>query len=57
MDGLLLFYCGAIVTVLAFFLMYDGVSQVSANAAGVLTGLLPISTVIFASAILQESLQ
>jgi drug/metabolite transporter (DMT)-like permease len=50
----LVFYFGIVVTVIAFILMYQGVSKVSASTAGVLTGVLPMSSVILSVVILGE---
>ncbi|MDF9762219.1 drug/metabolite transporter (DMT)-like permease [Peribacillus simplex] len=50
----LVFYFGMVVTVIAFILMYQGVSKVPASTAGVLTGVLPMSSVILSVLILGE---
>ncbi len=52
----LIFYFGIVVTVIAFILMYQGVSKVSASTAGVLTGVLPISSTILSILILGEEI-
>lgn len=55
-DWINIFYFGIVVTVIAFILMYDGLSKVSASSAGILTGIMPVSSVIFSSIILGEEL-
>lgn len=55
-DWLNILYFGIVVTVLAFILMYQGLSQVSASSTGVLTSVLPVSTVILSFVILKEEL-
>jgi drug/metabolite transporter (DMT)-like permease len=55
-DWINILYFGIIVTVLAFILMYQGLSKVSASSAGVLTGVLPISSIILSSLILKEEI-
>ncbi|WP_342504933.1 DMT family transporter [Sporosarcina sp. FSL K6-2383] len=52
----LVFYFGIVVTVIAFILMYQGLSKVPASTAGVLTGVLPISSVILSVNILGEEI-
>ncbi|MFD2131190.1 DMT family transporter [Pseudogracilibacillus auburnensis] len=52
----LIFYFGIVVTVIAFILMYQGVSKVPASTAGVLTGVLPMSSVILSVLILGEEI-
>ncbi|MGG2091794.1 DMT family transporter [Bacillus sp. S13(2024)] len=52
----LIFYFGIVVTVIAFILMYQGVSKVPASKAGVLTGVLPISSIILSILILGEEI-
>ncbi len=49
-------YFGVVVTVIAFILMYQGVSKVPASTAGVLTAVLPMSTVILSVLILGEEI-
>ncbi|WP_245308155.1 DMT family transporter [Halalkalibacter urbisdiaboli] len=56
LDWGVLIYFGVIVTVIAFILMYEGVEKVPANQVGVLTSILPISTVILSFFILKERL-
>jgi threonine/homoserine efflux transporter RhtA len=46
-------YYGIVVTVLAFVLMYQGLSKVPASTAGVLTGVLPLSAVVLSYVILR----
>lgn len=50
----LILYFGIVVTVIAFILMYQGVSKVPASTAGALTCVLPISSVILSVLILGE---
>lgn len=52
----LIFYFGIVVTVIAFILMYQGISKVPASTVGVLTGVLPISSVILSVLILGEEI-
>lgn len=52
----LILYFGIVVTVIAFILMYQGVSKVPASTVGVLTGVLPISSVILSVLILGEKI-
>lgn len=54
--GLILYYFGIVVTVIAFILMYQGVSKVPASTVGVLTGVLPISSVLLSVLILGEKI-
>lgn len=56
MDWLNIIYFGVVVTVLAFLLMYQGLSKVSASSAGVLTSVLPVSSLILSAVILQETI-
>lgn len=53
-DWLNILYFGIVVTVLAFLLMYQGLSKVPASSAGVLTSVLPLSSVILSFLILKE---
>ncbi|SDZ18912.1 Permease of the drug/metabolite transporter (DMT) superfamily [Evansella caseinilytica] len=53
---LLIGYSGIVVTVIAFILMYQGLKQVPASKAGVLTGALPISTVLLSAMFLKEGI-
>lgn len=55
-DWLNILYFGIIVTVVAFLLMYQGLSNVPASSAGILTSVLPVSSVILSSLILKEEL-
>lgn len=55
-DWINILYFGMVVTVLAFLLMYQGLAKVSANSAGVLTSVLPLSSVILSFLILKEAL-
>ncbi len=52
----LILYSGIVVTVIAFIMMYQGVSKVPASKVGVLTGVLPISSIILSVVILGEVL-
>lgn len=56
-DWMNIFYFGVVVTVLAFLLMYQGLSKVPASSAGVLTSVLPISAIILSFFILKEEIQ
>lgn len=53
-DWLLICYLSIVVTILGFIFMYAGLKKVSANNASVLTGILPISSCILSSMILDE---
>lgn len=52
----LVLYFGLVVTVLAFILMYQGVSKVSASTAGVLTSFIPLSSTILSVVFLGEEI-
>ncbi|MFC0561390.1 DMT family transporter [Halalkalibacter alkalisediminis] len=54
-DWLLIFSFGIFVTVLAFLLMYQGIAVLPATTVGILTSVLPLSTVILSSFFLKES--
>lgn len=49
-------YFGIVVTVVAFLLMYQGLSRVPANSTGVLTSLIPISSIFLSFFILKEQI-
>ena len=49
-------YFGIVVTVIAFLLMQQGLAVISASWAGVLTSLLPISSMILSSILLDEKI-
>lgn len=53
-DWMNVLYFGIVVTVLAFLLMYQGLSKVPASSAGVLTSVLPLSSIILSFFILKE---
>ncbi|MDL4839436.1 DMT family transporter [Aquibacillus rhizosphaerae] len=53
-DWLLISYFGIIVTVLAFLLMYQGIAILPATTVGILTSVLPLSTVILSFFFLRE---
>ena len=53
-DWVNILYFGIVVTVIAFLLMYQGLLNVSASSAGVLTSVLPVSSIILAFFILNE---
>ncbi|RAS73099.1 EamA family transporter [Priestia endophytica] len=55
-DWMNILYFGVVVTVLAFLLMYQGLTKVSASSAGVLTSILPLSTVLISFLILKEEI-
>jgi drug/metabolite transporter (DMT)-like permease len=48
-------YLGVVVTVIAFLLMYQALSKLPAGKAGVMTSVLPVSSVILSVAILDEA--
>ncbi|KOS67040.1 hypothetical protein AEA09_15480 [Lysinibacillus contaminans] len=52
----LVLYFGLVVTVIAFILLHQGVSKVSASTTGVLTSFLPLSSVFFSMFILGEEI-
>lgn len=56
LDWGYILYFGVVVTVIAFILMYQGLSNVSASSAGVFTSVLPISTLILSFLILNEDI-
>ena len=56
MDWLNILYFGVVITVIAFLLMYQGLSKVSASSAGILTSVLPLSTVVLSFLILKEDI-
>lgn len=49
-------YFGIVVTVIAFLLMYQGLSKVSANSTGVLTSVIPLSSIFLSFFILKEQI-
>lgn len=49
-------YFGIVVTVIAFLLMYQGLKTASASSAGILTSVLPVSSLILSVLILKEEL-
>jgi drug/metabolite transporter (DMT)-like permease len=55
-DWMNIVYFGLVVTVLAFLLMYQGLSKVPASSAGILTSVLPFSSVFLSVLILKEEL-
>ncbi|SDC81386.1 Permease of the drug/metabolite transporter (DMT) superfamily [Terribacillus halophilus] len=56
-DLALVGYSAIIVTVAAFLLMYQGASVLPAYQTGILTSMVPLSTITLASFILEESLK
>ncbi len=54
-DWLYIVYYALVVTVLGFYLWYQGVSKVSAGTSGVFTGVLPVSTVLLSYVFLGET--
>jgi drug/metabolite transporter (DMT)-like permease len=56
LDWGYILYFGVVVTVIAFILMYQGLSKVSASSAGVFTSVLPISTLILSFFLLNEDI-
>ncbi|WP_431027191.1 DMT family transporter [Lysinibacillus sp. LZ02] len=55
-DWVNILYFGIVVTVIAFLLMYEGLKTVSASSTGVLTSVLPVSSLILSFLILKEKL-
>lgn len=55
-DWMNIIYFGVVVTVVAFLLMYQGLAKVSASSAGVLTSVLPVSSIVLSFVILQEEI-
>ncbi|WP_126429009.1 DMT family transporter [Brevibacillus marinus] len=53
-DWIYILYFGIVVTVLAFLLMYQGLAKVPASSAGVLTSVVPLSSVILSFLMLKE---
>lgn len=49
-------YFGIVETVIAFVLMYQGVSKVSASTTGVLTSFIPLSSIILSVVFLGEEI-
>ncbi|MFX3632128.1 MAG: DMT family transporter [Candidatus Pristimantibacillus sp.] len=54
MDWVNILYFGIFVTVIAFLFMYQGLSKVPASTAGVLTSMIPISSIFLSFIILGE---
>lgn len=54
LDWSYVLYYALIVTVLAFYLWYSGVTKVSAGVSGIFTSVLPVSAVILSGLILKE---
>lgn len=52
---LVLLYSGVFVSALAYFLWFRGLENASTSAAGILTGLLPISAVVLSTLFLSEA--
>ena len=57
MDWMPLLYYGAIVTVLAFILWFNGLTRVSAGTAAVFSGFMPLSAVALSSIFLKEKIE
>lgn len=55
MDVAVLLYYGIFVSAIAYFLAFRGLERASATAAGVLSGLVPISAIIISTLILGEA--
>lgn len=55
-DWIPIVYWGAGVTVVGFFLWFDGVTKVAASTAGVFSALMPVSTVVLSTLILAEKM-
>ncbi|WP_181444496.1 DMT family transporter [Bacillus sp. 03113] len=56
LDWLNILYFGVVVTVLAFLLMYQGLQKVPASSAGVMTSILPLSSILLSFIILKEEI-
>lgn len=56
LDWMNILYFGVVVTVLAFLLMYEGLSKVPASSAGVFTSVLPVSAVVLSFLVLKEEI-
>ncbi|MFT0826985.1 DMT family transporter [Bacillus swezeyi] len=56
LDWSYVIYYALIVTVLAFFLWYSGVTKVPAGVSGIFTSVLPVSAVVLSGLILKEQL-
>ncbi|UOY88131.1 DMT family transporter [Bacillus glycinifermentans] len=54
LDWSYVLYYALIVTVLAFYLWYSGVSKVSAGISGIFTSVLPVSAVVLSGIVLKE---
>ncbi|WP_412677796.1 DMT family transporter [Bacillus swezeyi] len=54
LDWSYVIYYALIVTVLAFFLWYSGVTKVPAGVSGIFTSVLPVSAVVLSGLILKE---
>lgn len=54
LDGSYVLYYALIVTVLAFYLWYNGVTKVPASVSGIFTSVLPVSAVVLSGVILKE---
>lgn len=54
LDWMYVVYYGVVVTVVAFFLWYKGVSMVSGSVSGVFTSVLPITTLLLSYLLLGE---
>ncbi|MFA8439703.1 DMT family transporter [Pueribacillus sp. YX66] len=55
-DWMNILYFGIVVTVLAFLLMYEGLSKIQASSAGVFTSVLPVSAVLLSFIVLKEAI-
>ena len=56
-NWFLIVYYGVVVTAVAFFFWFQGVTHVSGSTAAIFTGIAPISTVILSYIVLQEAFQ
>lgn len=54
LDWSYVLYYALIVTVLAFYLWYNGVTKVPASVSGIFTSVLPVSAVVLSGVILKE---
>ncbi|MCY9153386.1 DMT family transporter [Bacillus haynesii] len=54
LDWSYVLYYALILTVLAFYLWYNGVTKVPAGVSGIFTSVLPVSAVVLSGVILKE---
>ncbi len=56
-DRLLIVYYGVVITAVAFFFWFQGVTKVSGSTAAIFTGIAPISAVVLSYIVLREAFQ